>query len=269
MKKLLSFVLATVLLLGLAAPAFAAQSPAAEESVPSLLLSATSGKYRLVTTQNVYSLSKQDRETFKSGQKSLPDAVPAGTSSRYYFFLETSEQCDVVFNINGFTVPIVMQYVDDEWVELDYEINKDGTITVKDAVNAPIAFFFLNDGWNKTLLISTTTKKHKLVTTQSIGTLPQKDQNMFRNAFNALSKAVEKENAEGENLRVRYFFFLSASETCDALFGIDFAENPTIKQFVDGEWVELELVSGDDATTVAKQAENAPVVIAFPRQAAK
>lgn len=274
MKKALVFVLAIVLVLSLAMPAFAAglniQSPIGEDGLP-LLITTTADKYQLVTIRDAWKLTKEEQQNFKDSLKDLPDAVPQGTNARYFFFLQVTEKCDAVFNINGFNVPIFMQYVDGEWVELDYVVNEDGTVTVKDVVNAPMAICFLTNGDTDPLLISASAKKYEIVITKNIEKLPEASQKALKDAFDVLFDVLEKRNEEAEEeeqLRLRYFFYLSTSETCDAVFNVDAAQKPVFQQFVNGEWVELAYTDNGDSTVTVKSVQDAPMAICFPKQAA-
>ena len=60
---------------------------------------------------------------------------------RYFFYFYTSEPCDAVFRIEGYQELVFMQYVDGEWVTLEFTANEDGTVTVLNVVEGPMAIF--------------------------------------------------------------------------------------------------------------------------------
>ena len=143
MKKVLVFALALVMVLGMAIPASAATgSPTGtKEDLKPFLVSATSDEYRIYTTEEVADLSEEAQKVFAEAKESLEDAVPEGMVIRYFFYFYTSEPCDAVFRIEGYQELVFMQYVDGEWVTLEFTANEDGTVTVLNVVEGPMAIF--------------------------------------------------------------------------------------------------------------------------------
>lgn len=122
-------------------------SPAAEEeseTVTSLLpvfVSSTSGDCVLFSVLDYYKLSADARKAFEDAQNSLDTAVPAGMAARYFFYVYTSEPCTLVLRISNFTELVVKQYLDGKWVELKSTANSDGTVSIENVVEGPIAIF--------------------------------------------------------------------------------------------------------------------------------
>lgn len=259
MKKAFVLLLAMILILGLATPAYAAKSPVGTDDLP-LVINTTANNYQLITINQAYKLSKEDQEIFRNAQRDLRDSVYAGTNVRYFFFFAASEACDAVLNIDGFSMPIFQQYVNGEWVELDYVDNGDGTVTVLGVNHGPMAISFMTNGKNDPLLITTTSKEHKLIITQDLNKMSAADGKAFQEAYEAMADAVP------EDMRVRYFFFLSTNETCDALFNVDGDDKPVYMQYVDGKWTEaMEYENKEDDNTLVHDVAHAPMMICFPK----
>lgn len=154
MKKALVIALAVVLTMALAVPAFAAdtKSPTApvanEEATSPLPVVAENGdKVKLVSVEDADELPEEAQETFTKAQEELKEAAPEGMTTRYFFYYvaeteeETEEETELVLEVKDFDEIVVMQFVDDEWVELEVVENDDGTITIKKVVDGPIAIF--------------------------------------------------------------------------------------------------------------------------------
>ena len=143
MKKALGLVLAIVMVLGLAIPASAAvSSPAgSEEDLKPFLITADSDEYGIATAEEVSELPEEVQEVFAEAKENLEEAVPEEMVVRYFFYFYTNEPCDAVFRIEGYQELVFMQFIDGEWVELEFTINADGTVTVLNVVDAPMAIF--------------------------------------------------------------------------------------------------------------------------------
>lgn len=78
---------------------------------------------------------------------------------------------------------------------------------------------------------------------RTIEELTEEEQEVFVEAVAALSEAVP------EGMAVQYFNFVESS-TYPASFTIilDNVENVSVMQFIDGEWVEVEVVKNPDGT---------------------
>lgn len=143
MKKALVFVLTLVMVMAMAVPAFAAtSSPAATEEDLKPALVSTSAEVTLVSAEEIEEMSEEVQATFAEAKEKLEDVVPEGMAVRYFFYFVTEEACDVEFDFDGTTDVVIMQYVDGEWVELEYTVNADGTVTVLNMNDAPVVILF-------------------------------------------------------------------------------------------------------------------------------
>lgn len=149
MKKALVFALMVAMVLGLAIPASAATgSPAGTtEDLKPLVVSTTADSYQILSTEEVDQLPEEAQETFAQAKEDLAEAAPEGMAARYFFYLlftDEEESHTVVFDLDDYTEVVFMQYVDGQWVELEYTINADGTYSVEKVVDGPIAIFVRN-----------------------------------------------------------------------------------------------------------------------------
>lgn len=149
MKKALVWMLAVILVMGMAVPAYAVGSPVAEESSGTatsdtvFLISTDNEKnyFELVPVDEAEKLSEDAQTDYEDAQKSLAEQAPAGMRAQYFFYVLTDKPTTAVFQIEGITELVVKQFINGEWVELEAVINGDGTVTVKGVVEGPIAFF--------------------------------------------------------------------------------------------------------------------------------
>lgn len=169
MKKVLVFVLAVMMLMSIAVPAAAAPedaapvaaltSPAATAADLEPVITEESAQIvELHTTEDVLELHEDVQEIMAEAKEQLADACPEGFAVKYFFYVEiigaekTSVSVDfesIVENIGEGEAEeevrqgklVFMQFVDGKWVELDYVINEDGTITVFNVVEGPISVF--------------------------------------------------------------------------------------------------------------------------------
>lgn len=150
MKKVLSFALALVLVVSLAAPtAFAASPTAPEESATTtaplpVVVPSGSDYIVFISTKDVEKLPEKALEELVEAQDTLKDAVPEGMKAQYFCYVHVSSATgsgNVVLKIDNITEIVVMQFIDGKWVEIEATINPDGTISVKSLVSGPIAIF--------------------------------------------------------------------------------------------------------------------------------
>lgn len=124
------------------------------------------------TTEEVLELHEDVQEVMAEAKEQLADACPQDFAVKYFFYVEivnaqekavTVSFESIVKNVaaedsdtetaesesNG-TVDVedikqgrivFMQFVDGKWVELEFEVNEDGTITVFNVVEGPVAIF--------------------------------------------------------------------------------------------------------------------------------
>lgn len=144
MKKALSFALALVLVVSLAAPTALAASPTAPvESATTtaplpVVVSTGSEDVAFVTTKDAEKLPEEARAVLEEAQNALKDAVPEGMKAQYFFYVDAKGSSDVVLKVDNVTEIVVKQFIDGKWVELEATINPDGTVSVKNVVAGPI-----------------------------------------------------------------------------------------------------------------------------------
>ena len=106
-----------------------------------VLISDTSDDYALYATTDDYKLSLEARQTFIDAQKSLPEVAPKDMAARYFFYMYTNVPCTAVFEIKNIHEVIFTQYLEGKWTELKSAINTDGTVTVENVAEGPMAIF--------------------------------------------------------------------------------------------------------------------------------
>lgn len=147
MKKALVFLLTLALAVGMALPVCAASSPTAtkEDLVPELVIAdGETVEYEIISMEDIDKLPEEAQETVAEAKEKLTEAAPEGMAVKYFFYFSTEKTVAPTIKIadmDNFESMVIMQFIDGEWVELEYVINEDGTITIIDAVDAPMAIF--------------------------------------------------------------------------------------------------------------------------------
>lgn len=159
MKKVLVFVLAVMMIMSMAVPAAALPSPtAAAADLMPVITEESKQIVELHTTEDVLELHEDIQEIMAEAKEQLADACPEGFKVKYFFYVEitgtekTSVSVDfesIVEHIGAGEAEedvkqgklVFMQFVDGKWVELEYVVNEDGTITVFNVVEGPISVF--------------------------------------------------------------------------------------------------------------------------------
>ncbi len=163
MKRVITLVLAVVLVLAMAAPAFAVGSPVApvaDEDKTTVLPVVVESVDDCVflSINDADELPEEARKEFIAAQEALEEATPEDMTVKYFFYHthaneeDLDELCEDTFDIGEFEEAVVKQYVDGQWVEVEelgkrmgeaktVAVNPDGTITVTGLETAPIAFF--------------------------------------------------------------------------------------------------------------------------------
>lgn len=98
----------------------------------------------LHSTEMVPHLSEEIQHLMAEAKAKIKDACPDGFAAKFFCYVELigdAETATVDFEKIDFNEIHFEQYVDGEWVELPYEINEDGTITVKDVKEGPKVIF--------------------------------------------------------------------------------------------------------------------------------
>ena len=175
MKKAIVLVLALVLTLSLAMPAAAVTSPAANDTsgtatapLPEIVEidvvvdveteTKTDDDTVLivepVTAEDADKLSEKAQTAYAAAQGQLAEAKPADMKTQYFFYVtivKTDEErsfregydgaVNMTVKITNVKNVVVKQFVDGKWVERKVVVNADGTITIENVVDGPIAIF--------------------------------------------------------------------------------------------------------------------------------
>lgn len=159
MKKVLVFVLAVMMIMSMAVPAAALPSPsAATADLKPVITEESKQIVELHTTEDVLELHEDVQEIMTEAKEQLADACPEGFKVKYFFYVEIigTEKASVSVDFESIVEHIgegeeeedvkqgrlvFMQFVDGKWVELEYVINEDGTITVFNVVEGPTSVF--------------------------------------------------------------------------------------------------------------------------------
>lgn len=166
MKKAIFLALALVLTLSLAVPAAAVVSPSAPATsetttapLPEVIVEEVRTEngativVELVAADKVEEMPSEDQKTFVAAQEALKEAAPAGMKTQFFFYAKVNKTAadstttksdapvSMTVKVNNAGKVVVKQFVDGKWVELKAIVNADGTITIEDVVNGPIAIF--------------------------------------------------------------------------------------------------------------------------------
>lgn len=150
MKKTLAFVLAVLLMIAVAVPAFAA-SPTAPQETPDKTAPLPAVKdddgngCKLVSVFEADTLPEEAKRVFIAAQELLEEATPDGMLVKYFYYhwrnVEEIEHCAHTLDIGEFDQVMIKHFLDGKWVEHDVTINADGTITIIDLLSGPVAIF--------------------------------------------------------------------------------------------------------------------------------
>lgn len=149
MRKVFVFALAIVMVMAMAVPAFAAvpsSAAKAEEMLPEVDTAKTGGT--LATVEDVEKLPEEAKETFAEAQNTLAEAAPKDMVTKFFFYFTPAAETknDVAPGTLIISVPdvekvVIKQFVNGKWVELEYELDEDGNIVLKDLAEGPVAVF--------------------------------------------------------------------------------------------------------------------------------
>lgn len=146
MKKRIALLLATLLVLSLAMPAFAADGV---RSASARKESATATADLPVVVEDSVKLTPVDEELGEEEAKEMKeafDALKEATPEKFkvqYFCYATAEKypCKATVEIENAKEVILKAFIDGEWVEIEVTDNGDGTYTFELKEDCPIAFF--------------------------------------------------------------------------------------------------------------------------------
>ncbi len=126
-----------------AAPSYPGGSPSAsKKDLKPILVSASCEAFEMYTTADAWKLAQEVQEIFREAKEILPEVVPEGMLVRYFFYGDICEICEdstIVFRMDSHAEVLVMQYIGDQWVELESAQNADETITVEGVADGPMA----------------------------------------------------------------------------------------------------------------------------------
>ncbi len=152
MKKILAFVLALVVVFSLSAVAFAATGSVEAEKTTedgtkatALPTVAEDTEAELTAIDEIENLPEEAQEAVKEAQEALEAAVPEGMEAQYFFYFEAPEypyELTVTMeNVKDAADFAGKLFVNGEWVDLEFVLNDDGTITITIPENGPVALF--------------------------------------------------------------------------------------------------------------------------------
>lgn len=266
MKKLLVVVLTVILAVSLAVPAVATVIDTPSEQP--FLVSTTSKDAKCTFLNEASELSEAELEELTAAEDAELEAGGKEMKTRDLFYFYTSEPADAVFYVPDNPHLIAKQFIDGKWVKLDTEVNvEDVTITVKNAVDAPMILYTVGkdsptgteESTTTTALlpvfVSSTAEKFELYSVNEEYKLESEGRQAFLDAQDALRSAVPA------GMSARYFFYVYTSSTCTAVFRIENASEVMFKQYVDGQWTELESTMNGDGIVTVEGVVIAPMAI--------
>lgn len=144
MRKVLTFVLAVMLVMSMAVPAFAVSSPVAPVASATKTAALPVAAETLpegVKLVAITALTAEAKEAVAAAQAELKAAAPVGMAVKYFFYVEAEETVELTLKLAKVAEVTVMQFVDGKWIEVESVLNADGTVTIKGVVEGPIAIF--------------------------------------------------------------------------------------------------------------------------------
>ena len=166
MKKTIVLALALVLAMNLAVPVAAVSSPVAPATsetttapLPEVIVEEVKTEngativIEPVAADKVEEMPKEDQKTFLAAQEKLAEAAPAGMKTQFFFYAKVTKKAadgttaksdapvSMTVKVDSAAKVVVKQFVDGKWVERKVVVNADGTITIEDVVDGPIAIF--------------------------------------------------------------------------------------------------------------------------------
>lgn len=222
----------------------------------------------LFLQENLDGLSEQVQQQMADAEAALADVDSLGLAQRY-FFLAQLRQDEEFSSVDFEPIPhneiLFMQFVDGIWTTLEHSVGDDGVITVAAVANGPVVIFtdsLGSAGANPMNLVPVLTEESYLITQlhtmDEAAVLPEDIQKQSEAAKDALQEACPQDFA------VRYFFFLDVLEgegpVSITFEPIDHSEIQ-LKQFVDGQWVDVAFTKNQDGTLSVDGAVDAPMAV--------
>lgn len=267
MKKVLAFVLAVVMVMGMAIPA------AADDTSPvDLMYILTEGsgeKAKVYSPEEVKNLLAEDNQKLMAeASEKLEEACPDGFEIKFFFSLELlGTEDSLIFEPIEHVEIVFMQYIDGAWAEREIVINEDKTITCYGAAEGPFAIFVSGvvssvSGGNAALpspgasagdLLPGLVEDMEMIVKLHT---PEEVQKLLSESIQKLmAEAKEKlKEACPEGFAVKFFFYVEIIGS-EGPVSVNFEaidhEEIAFMQYAGGEWVECEFsTSGDGAFTV-------------------
>lgn len=280
MKKVLVLVLAVVMVMSMAIPA-AAEDTQLNSGTAAL----TKEAYALVKLFAPEEIQKQSDEEMQKrmteAKETLNDACPQGFVNKFFFSVDligTEVSVSVDFEPIEHNEIVFKQYVDGAWVEREFIINDDRTITCYDVVEGPFAIFV-----DAVLKVSGVTVNGALPSPGAASgdlipgmgeeddisvifhTLEDVVEKLFVSIQDLMAEAKEKlKDACPEGFAVKYFFYVEVIGTDDVV-SVDFEpidhNEIVFKKYVNGAWKEMRHTVEDDGTIAVYGVEEAPFAI--------
>ena len=98
-------------------------------------------------------MPKEEQKTFVAAQEKLAEAAPAGMKTQFFFYAKVTKKAadgttaksdapvSMTVKVDSAAKVVVKQFVDGKWVERKVVVNADGTITIENVEDGPIAIF--------------------------------------------------------------------------------------------------------------------------------
>ena len=269
MKKAIVWILSLVLIIGMAVPAYAADTAAQKQS-KAFLVSSTAKDSKCAFLNEADALTEDELASLTDAQKEELEAAEKGMDKRDLFYFSTSEPTTAVFRVPDIRNLTVKQFIDGKWVTLKSTINADGTITVENAVSAPMMIFAVpknkvasptapQESTTVTSLlpvfVSSTSDDCALYSVLEGYKLSADARQAFEDAQNSLKDALP------EGMAARYFFYVYTSEPCTLVLRISNFKELVVKQYIDGKWQELACTVNAGGTVTIENVVEGPMAI--------
>ena len=222
----------------------------------------------LYLQENLDGLSDEVQQQMADAETALADVDSQGLARRHFFHAQLRQDADFT-SVDFAPIPhneiLFMQFVDGMWVALEHAVAADGVITVSSVANGPIAIFVDPMGSPTAAPVElepVLTEESYLLTQihsmDEIAVLSEDMQQRSQQAKDALQEACP------EGFAVKYFFYLDVLEgegpVPISFMPMDHSE-VLLKQFVDGQWVDVAFTRNQDGTLSVDGAVDAPMAV--------
>lgn len=283
MKKVLTFVLIAVLVLGMPIPAVAQDGiQVTGDRLLPVLHEKSSGIVIFYAMEDVMNLSEEDQALMNEAHEQLSETAKDHLGLTYFCMTEilgSENGIDVVFDPIEHSEIQFEQYIDGVWTVLEHTVNEDGTISVEGVVNAPLAVFsnkviHTEEGPTvipgkhdsisatpDTLLPGVSETTSSVVLMHSSEMVPHMSEEVQSQMADAKGKLKD---ACPDGFAAKYFCYVEitgGAESGTVVFeAMEFTEIH-FEQYVNGEWVELPYEINEDGTITVNNVQEGPKVI--------